>query len=368
MSITPQNILRFTVDLIITAAILFVMWYFSSVVIYILVSAVLAIMGRPLVNWISKQHIGRFQMPRWAAASITLLAILVLFMSIFSLFIPLIFSKINEFAHLDFKTVLASVEQPIAHAQAYLQHTFALPETQFSLTDTLITSLKGLINYDTLNNTFTSIVGTALSMLITIFSISFITFFFLKEDGLFYSMVKAMFPERLQNNVTHALDSITLLLSRYFTGILTESLILMVIISTIMILFGMKTDNALLIGLIMGVMNVVPYAGPLMGGIVSAFIGLVTPIDGMTAVSTMTIIICTLMCVKGVDDFILQPTIYSERVKAHPLEVFLVILIAGYMAGILGMLLAIPSYTVLRVLAKEFFSEFSLVQKLTQNI
>ena len=79
MSITPQNILRFTVGLIITAAILFVMWYFSSVVIYILVSAVLAIMGRPLVNWISKQHIGRFQMPRWAAASITLLAILVLF-------------------------------------------------------------------------------------------------------------------------------------------------------------------------------------------------------------------------------------------------------------------------------------------------
>ena len=54
--------------------------------------------------------------------------------------------------------------------------------------------------------------------------------------------------------------------------------------------------------------------------------------------------------------------------KAHPLEVFLVILIAGNVAGITGMLLAIPSYTVLRVLAKEFFSEFALVQKLTQNI
>ena len=145
--------------MIITAAILFLVWYFSSVVIYILVSAVLAIIGRPLVNWLSRQHIGRFKMPRWAAASITLIAILVVFLSIFSLFIPLIFSKINEFAHLDFKTVLASIEQPIAHAQAYLQHTFAMPETQFSLTDTLITFLKGLINYDTLNNTFTSIIG-----------------------------------------------------------------------------------------------------------------------------------------------------------------------------------------------------------------
>ena len=82
----------------------------------------------------------------------------------------------------------------------------------------------------------------------------------------------------------------------------------------------------------------------------------------------MIVICCTLFCIKGFDDFVLQPTIYSERVKAHPLEIFLVILMAGYMAGIVGMLLAIPSYTVLRVLAKEFFSEFALVQKLTQNI
>ena len=264
--------------------------------------------------------------------------------------------------------MLASVEEPIAHAQAYMQRTFAMPETSFSLTDTLASKIKELINYDTLNNTFTSILNVALSTLISIFSISFITFFFLKEDGLFYSMVTAMFPERLQQNVTRALDSITYLLSRYFTGLLTESLILMVVISTVLILFGMKTDNALMVGLIMGVMNVIPYAGPLIGGVISAFMGIVTPIEGYTAIASVVIICCTLFCIKGFDDFVLQPTIYSERVKAHPLEVFLVILLAGYMAGIVGMLLAIPSYTVLRVLAKEFFSEFSLVQKLTQNI
>ena len=63
-----------------------------------------------------------------------------------------------------------------------------------------------------------------------------------------------------------------------------------------------------------------------------------------------------------------KPTLYSERVKAHPLEIFLVILIAGSLAGILGMLLAIPSYTVLRVFAKEFFSQFRLVRKLTEKI
>lgn len=368
MSITPQNILRFVVGLIITATILFLVWYFSSVVIYILISAVLAIMGRPVVNWLSRQHIGRYRLPRWAAASLTLVVILSAFTAIFSLFIPLVFGKINEFAQLDFQSVLSSVEEPISRAQEYLQRTFALPATHFSLSDTLVDALRRLVNYNTLNNTFTSIIGTAISAVVALFSITFITFFFLKEDGLFYAMVKAMFPERLQDSVERALNSITVLLSRYFAGILTESLILMVIISTAMILFGMKTDNALLIGLVMGVMNVIPYAGPLMGGIISAFIGIVTPIEGMTAVHTVMVIGCTLLCIKGIDDFVLQPTIYSERVKAHPLEVFLVILIAGYMAGVLGMLLAIPSYTVLRVLAKEFFSEFSLVKKLTQNI
>ncbi|MBR5812418.1 MAG: AI-2E family transporter, partial [Alistipes sp.] len=268
MAVTLQGVMRFMVGLAITAAILFLIWYFSSVVIYILVSAVLAIMGRPVVSWLLKIRISGRTMPRWAAASITLVVIMAVLLGILSLFIPLIFSKINEFAHLDFASVLASVEEPIAHAQAYMQRTFAMPETSFSLTDTLATKIKELINYDTLNNTFTSILNVALSTLISIFSISFITFFFLKEDGLFYSMVTAMFPERLQQNVTRALDSITYLLSRYFTGLLTESLIISTIIAIVLFLFGMNVEDACFIAVIMGMLNVIPYAGPAVGVLV----------------------------------------------------------------------------------------------------
>ena len=174
MTITPQNILRVSVGLILTAGILFLMWYFSSVVIYILVSAVLAIMGRPLVNWLVQRRVGRYYVPRWAAASLTIIVIGVVFMSIMSLFIPLIFNKINEFTHLDFATVIASIEEPISHAQAYLQRMFALPKMHFSLADTIADTLSQYINYNTLNSTFTSIIGTALSALIAIFSIAFI--------------------------------------------------------------------------------------------------------------------------------------------------------------------------------------------------
>ena len=206
-----------------------------------------------------------------------------------------------------------------------------------------------------------------LSSVIAVFSVSFITFFFLKEEGLFYAMVTSVFPEHYHDNITRALDSVTVLLARYFTGILSESLLLTIAVTLVMMAFGMKAADAGFIGLIMGVMNVVPYAGPLIGGVVSVFVGIVSPIEGMSVGHTAFVIAGSLLILKGMDDFILQPTLYSERVKAHPLEIFLVILIAGSLAGILGMLLAIPSYTVLRVFAKEFFSQFRLVRKLTEK-
>ena len=367
MSITPQTLLRFTVGAAITAVVLFLMWYFSSIVIYILVSAVLAIMGRPLVARISRGRIGRWRVPRWCGALVTLLVIWIVFAVMCGLFVPLVTNKLYQLAHLDFSTVLTSVEEPLQRIQDYLTHFFSLPETQVSFKDTLISFLQSLINFDTINTAFSSVVSLAVSSVIAFFSISFITFFFLRDDGLFYAMVTALFPDRYQQNVTHALNSVTVLLSRYFRGILAESFLLMLAVSLVMMAFGMRAQDAFFIGLIMGVMNVVPYAGPTIGGAVSVCMGIITPIEGMSIGHTMLVIAGSLLILKGLDDFVLQPTLYSERVKAQPLEIFLVILIAGSLAGVIGMLLAIPLYTVLRVFAKEFFSQISLVRKLTEK-
>ena len=346
MKTTPQTFLKFIAGAAVAAAVLFLVWYFSSIVVYILISAVLAVMGNPLVKRLAALHIKGWKVPRWLAALVTLIVIWVVLATLCSLFVPLVFNKIYQLSNLDFAAVVQSIEEPIAQAQGYLHEFFAVPESTFSLSEALASALKQIIDIESLNSVFSSIVNVVLSSVIAIFSITFITFFFLRDEGLFYAMVTAMFPERYHENITRALDSVTLLLARY----------------------GMKAADAAFIGLVMGVMNVVPYAGPLIGGIVSVFVGIVTPIGGMTVGHTAFIIAGSLLILKGIDDFVLQPTLYSERVKAHPLEIFLVILIAGSMAGILGMLLAIPSYTVLRVFAKEFFSQFRLVRKLTEKI
>ena len=344
------------------------MWYFSSIVIYILVSAVLAIMGRPLVARISRGRIGRWRVPRWCGALVTLLVIWIVFAVMCGLFVPLVTNKLYQLAHLDFSTVLTSVEEPLQRIQDYLTHFFSLPETQVSFKDTLILFLQSLINFDTINTAFSSVVSLAVSSVIAFFSISFITFFFPAGRRTFLCDGNGTFPGSIPTERDACPQfgysaSVPLL-----SGILAESFLLMLAVSLVMMAFGMRAQDAFFIGLIMGVMNVVPYAGPTIGGAVSVCMGIITPIEGMSIGHTMLVIAGSLLILKGLDDFVLQPTLYSERVKAQPLEIFLVILIAGSLAGVIGMLLAIPLYTVLRVFAKEFFSQISLVRKLTEKI
>ena len=367
-NLTLQTFLRWLMGLSLAVAIGFVLWYFREVVVYILISALLAIIGRPFVGLLCKIRIKRFVLPRWLSAAITLVLLWVIIGGLMSLIVPLVAGKIYELSSLDLRSALEGVEAPLAKLQNWITTTFAHTETQFSLSEVIISSLRQFLNYDTVNSVVSSIINTGMSAVIVIFSVSFITFFFLKEDGLFSNMVSAIFPDKYSENVHRAIDKVSVLLSRYFTGLLTESLIISTIIAVVLLLFGMQLENACFIAVIMGMLNVIPYAGPAAGAMASMFMGIVSPIEGCTIAYTLTVLVCTIAIVKGVDDFVLQPTIYSSKVSAHPLEIFIVILMAGSVGGIVGLLVAVPSYTVLRVFAKEFFSEVSLVRKLTKEI
>lgn len=368
MNVTPQAVLRWAVGLIITAVVIAAVWYFRQVVVYILVSAVLAIMGRPLVNALTSIRCGRFAVPRWLASLVALMVIWGLLVALVWLVVPLLLGKVYELSQLDLHAVLTDVEGPLMHVQEFLSNILAIPEGQFSLSDVLVTTLRDALNYNTINTAFSSILELCMSAVVVFFSVSFITFFFMKEEQLFNTMVISVFPERYSENVARALNKVATLLSRYFTGLLIESIILLCVISLVLILFGMNVSTAIFIGAIMGILNVIPYAGPAIGGCVAMFIAIVSPISGVSIGHTVAIVVGTLMVVKAIDDFVIQPVLYSSRVKAHPLEVFIVILMAGYAWGIVGMFVAIPSYTVLRVFAKEFFSEWSLVRKLTEQV
>lgn len=358
---STDNIIKGLATVIIIAAVLAVVGYLWHIVVYVAAAAILAILGRPLVRILTRVKIFGRKVSRSIAAAITLVVIWIVAGGLLALFMPLVFNKVYELSNLDWVEITHVVRQSLVDVEVYLEQysPVDVPSLEVMLKDRVFS----LFSVDL----FANVASYLLNLAIAFFSISFITFFFLREDGLFYKGVALFFPERYHENVYRALDSITKLLSRYFIGLFVESLILMTVISIVLMIFGMGVNDALVVGLIMGVMNVVPYAGPFIGGCLSVAISMLTAINDSIFYTTI-VVLSTIVIVKIIDDFVIQPTLYSERVQAHPLEVFLVILIAGFIGGVWGMLLAIPLYTIIRVFAREFFSEYSVVRKLTSQI
>ena len=365
-----SKIYRYIVAGAITAIVLFLVWYFSAVVAYILTSAVLAMIGKPMTDMLCRIHIGRTKIhfPKWLAALCTLLTIWIVIVGIFALFVPIVFQKINEFSALDIPHIINSFHEPLMSFEHFIKHTFALDDDSFSIITAISDQIKPLFDVNVINKLLSSIVNTVSDAVIAAFSISFITFFFLKESSLFYDMVIIMFPKKYEENISRALNSTTNLLTRYFTGIVIESALMTLIVSLGLLLWGLPGHDVLVIGLMVGILNVIPYVGPTIGIALGIFIGVTGGYPDMSGSITAIKIAGTILFAQGIDNFVLQPVLYSNRAKAHPLEIFLVILIAGSLAGVLGMLLAIPAYNVIRVFAKEFFNNFRVVQKLTEKI
>ena len=165
------------------------------------------------------------------------------------------------------------------------------------------------------------------------------------------------------------MDSIQKLLVRYFVGLLLEVLGVMALNTIGLTIVGLGFSNAVVIGLVTGVLNVIPYIGPMIGVFLAVGVVLNLGLDFYDQMLPLLIYMTIAMLLTQlIDNVVFQPFIYGSSVHAHPLEIFLVILMAGSMAGILGMILAIPSYTVLRVVLKEFFNKYKLVKKLTQSL
>lgn len=364
-----SKISGYIIALAITAAILFLVWYFSDIVAYIVIAAVLAIVGHPLVSIIDRVRIGSFQFPRYISALLTLMAIWAAVALVFVIFVPLIFAKAEQISTTNIADVVESFKAPLASIDVWVRDMFSIRESEISVVNSISNHVGTVLNFEFINRMLTSVATTVIDIIIAIFSISFITFFFLKDENLFVNMVSALFPPKYEQNIHNAMESVTQLLMRYFRGIVTESSIMTIIVTTGLTLWGIPLQDSMLIGFCTGLLNVIPYIGPLIGICLGIFLGVMSGVPASMSVTFMMACIAgTILCAQLIDNIVLQPILYAKNASAHPLEIFIVILIAGSIAGVLGMLLAIPSYNVIRVFAKEFFYRFSVVQKLTSKI
>lgn len=350
--------------------VIFLLWYFSGIVTYILISVVLAFIGKPLVRWIMLVKYKKFKIPKGVAAFITLILLWVMFISFFRFIIPLLISELDTLSQIDFTVVLNSIEGPLVQ----FLHFFSKDQVPFenqTFMDVITNSIADKIDFSQLSDLFGIIAGTIGELLIASFSVSFITFFFMKEEAMFSEVIILLVPTNYETKVGHILDSISYLLRRYFIGLIFEIFMVMVLVSLGLTIVGIEFSLAVVIGLFCGLFNVIPYLGPWMGAAVGLLIGIALNIDADFMSHTLPLLgfmVIVFGSVQIIDNILFQPLIYSSSVKAHPLEIFLVIMAAGSLAGILGMILAIPIYTILRVIAKEFFDNMKIVKKLTKDL
>jgi predicted PurR-regulated permease PerM len=346
-------------------------WRFSNIVAYILISSVLALITRPLVSLMGRIRIGKWQIPVSVRALSTLFIIWVVFFSIFRIFIPLIANQAQELSNIDTGMVIDAFENPINKLDVWYNKMNIGGEEALTLREELQKGLSNVLNF----NVITDLIATAASILgnfaLALFAISFITFFMLREDKLITGYVETIVPEKKLEAFHHALESVKHLLRRYFVGILLQMTGILTLVTLGMTIVGVGFKRGLVIGLIAAILNIIPYLGPWIGAFIGIVLGVASHLYLDFATQLLPLIaymILVFAITQLTDNLVFQPVIFGTSVYAHPIEIFIVIIAAGSLAGIVGMILAIPTYTVIRVFAKEFFNNFRVVQKLTEKI
>lgn len=361
-----NSLTKYVLGFVALSVAIFFSWYFFSIIIYVLIAAAVSFIGKPIINLLGKIRIKGHKLPDALKAAVTVVCLWLLFILFFSTVIPLVIREFRSIGDVSITNIVDRLENPIEDAECFLKK-FGLLEKDSDMKTYIADGLNDILD----RKWFSQVAGTMGDLFVAVFSITFISFFFLKDSRLFSGMVMALLPVRYEEQGRNALDSIQKLLVRYFVGLLFEVLGVMTLNTLGLTIVGLGFSNAVVIGLVSGVLNVIPYIGPMIGIFFGLTVGVVLNLDMefysqmLPLLSYMTVI---MFMTQLIDNIVFQPFIYGNSVHAHPLEIFLVILMAGSMAGIPGMILAIPSYTVLRVILKEFFNKYKLVKKLTQGL
>ncbi len=349
-----------------TAVTVFLLWYFSDIVGYIIAAWVVSMVGEPLMDFFqTKIRIRNWRMGPSTAAVLTILTFFAVFALVLVIFVPQIVAQGRHLAELDYGRIGQKLEPSLKHLNDLLHDIGALRGKE-----TLGTKVQ-----EALQRNFSPIivgdyVGGALSaaggVLASVTSTIFILFFFLREKNLLADLLHAVVPDKLEGKVVHAIDESKSMLTRYFRGLVVQALCFTTVCMLTLLLLGV--DSALLIGAFGGMANVVPYVGPILGFVFGAFITVSSNIDADMWTVVLPLVAkvgAAFVVAQAMDNLILGPIIFSKSVAAHPLEIFVVIMVGAKLGGVMGMVVAIPVYTVARVVARIFFNEFKLVQKIT---
>ena len=356
----PNSLFKSIFYLISLILIGFIIYELKIIAGYVIIASILTLLARPVVKLLTS----KLKFGSTLASIVAISFILIVISGVISLLIPLVLEQGKNLSLLNVNAFQDKINT------LYIEFNGYLNKFNIDLSQSLI-DIEGLTKNSVeaipvLLNSVGSILG---SITLGILSVIFITFFLLKDGEYFEKLFTQLFPTKMKKRIEKSLKEIKVLLSRYFLGLLFQITILFTIYTIILLIFGVK--DAVVIAFLCALLNLIPYIGPFIGIILMSFLTMTSYLgeDFSSVIIPKTIyVIIGYVFAQLIDNFLSQPYIFSNSIKSHPLEIFLVILSGGILFGIVGMILAIPLYTVIKVFLKVFFSNNALVKKLTKNI
>ena len=337
---------------------LYFLFKIQSVIVYVIIAAILSLIARPIIIFLRR----KLKFPNTIAVVFTMFLMLSLLVGIIVLFIPLVMEQGKSLSLLQVDELEKNIQDIFNQITTYFSSKGIDVLSELKNVDFIsqIQEIPNLLNY---------VLGTLGSLSIGLFSVLFIAFFFMKDSRLLKSGIFILIPDKTENRFSKSLETINDLLSRYFIGLIFQITILFIFYTIILLIFGIS--NAIVIAFLCALLNLIPYIGPLIGAVIMFLLSMTSNIgeDFQSEILPTTIyIMIGYLIAQLIDNFFSQPYIFSKSTKSHPLEIFLVIIIGGLLFGIIGMITAVPSYTALKVILKEFLSENKIVKSLTKNI
>jgi len=353
-----NGILKAVAIIIGVLILLYFLFSIQSIIIYIAIAAVISLIGSPIILFL--KH--KLKFPNTIAVITTMLLFLSILTGLISMFIPLIIKQGENLSLLNIEKLQSTIQHLLIQINDYfLAHNIDV-----------LNELKNadlFKNVKAIPNLLNSVIGMVGNLSIGLFSVLFITFFLMKDTHIMENSIYVLVSDKNENKLKKSLATIKNLLSRYFIGLVFQITILFVIYTVVLLIFGIQ--NAVVIAFLCALLNLIPYVGPLIGGFIMLFLTMSSNLgqDFQTEILPTTIyVMIGYVFAQLIDNFISQPFIFSNSVKSHPLEIFLVIMISGVLFGVTGMIVAIPTYTAIKVILKAFLADNKIVQSLTKDL
>lgn len=362
----------YLINLGITAAILLFCWYFRSTLIYVVLSFVLSLICRPLIKGMRRLTVKGKCAPDWLLAVVSIFIVLGGLILVVTQIIPVVVNIIRD------ASLFSDMHLPegnlIENINGWIVSLIPGLTPDFDAVGPILNYLKGLTADFSITGVLGSVVSVVADVGVGLFAVVFISFFFVKDEGLFARIVTALTPDRIEASVADAIADIEHLLSRYFVGLIIEmAAVALVDFLGLWAVARIGFGYALGIGFIAGLLNIIPYVGPLIGEVLGVLLCVVLKYGAGVGLDVniwmfALIVLAVMLTAQLIDNFVLQPLIYSSSIQSTPLEIFIVMLMAGHMGGAVGMLAAIPAYTVVRVIAGRFFYDKKIVRRLMPDM